>query len=350
VENPGEAITADTMANGASPAAVMSPTDWALMKGLATMFTDIVVDYSVAAAPHVHEMVPELPQDAECVDSTRRAAWGNAMEVLSMLRAGLPPSAIETPVEALAHARFLQSRGVGLHALVALYQYGFAMFRNVMRSEAVNIPDMGQQLRIGVASDDYFFRYMGKVTARLAAEYGLTEGAWYPTVDDPVLSNPASLEAARLLCENGIAKGAWLPASPEQSRAREGSERALEAFAATIEQGVKAHDLGSRMKLAATTITVTLADESDLSVTLLLDRDPIEVVQGVTDAESRIWIASVDLNRIWLPDFYLPMAITKGRVRIDGEVRKFLRIAPILRVLAGTYRKVVASMQTEEVR
>jgi hypothetical protein len=42
----------------------------------------------------------------------------------------------------------------------------------------------------------------------------------------------------------------------------------------------------------------------------------------------------VDLRRIWSIDFYLPMAIAKGRVRIAGPVRKFLRIVPILRAVA----------------
>jgi hypothetical protein len=46
-----------------------------------------------------------------------------------------------------------------------------------------------------------------------------------------------------------------------------------------------------------------------------------------------MWIASVDLQRIWSPDFYLPMAIAKGRVRIAGPIRKFLRIVPILRTV-----------------
>jgi len=92
-----------------------------------------------------------------------------------------------------------------------------------------------------------------------------------------------------------------------------------------------------------------LADEPDLSVTILLDRSPIEVVDGVIDAEARMWIASVDLTRMWSSDFYLAMAITKGRLRVEGPVRKFLRIVPTLRVLSETYRRIAESSPAEEV-
>jgi hypothetical protein len=86
--------------------------------------------------------------------------------------------------------------------------------------------------------------------------------------------------------------------------------------------------------MADTTVEVSLADEPDLSVTLLLDRTPIEVVDGAGDAEVRIRIASFDLAHVWSEDFQLPMAIVRGRVRVGGPVRKFLRVVPILRPLA----------------
>ena len=101
----------------------------------------------------------------------------------------------------------------------------------------------------------------------------------------------------------------------------------------TLDEGVHSKGLDDRLALATTTVTITLADEPDLSTTLLLDRSPIEIVDGAADSEARMWIASVDLQRIWSGDFYLPMAIAKGRVRIRGPIRKFLRIVPILRAV-----------------
>jgi hypothetical protein len=266
-----------------------------------------------------------------------------------MLRAGLPLTAHETPAEALAHARFLKSRGIGLGTLIGVYKYGYAMFRAVVGAElAARAEDADQMARIGLAADEYMFAYVGQATTRLAAEYGVVDGGWLPSANDEVLTNPASLDAARRLREEQTARGTWLAATPEESHARQETERTLEDFALTIESGVREHGLSDRLKLADTTINSTLADEPDLSVTILLDRSPIEVLEGVLDAEARIWIASVDLTRIWSPDFYLAMAITKGRLRVEGPVRKFLRIVPVLRVLSETYHQIAESPHTQE--
>jgi hypothetical protein len=321
------------------------------MRGLATLLIDVLQPFSVAAARHVHDQLPELPQDAEAIESTRASAEGNAREVTSTLRAGLPTSAHETPVEALAHALYLKSRGVGPTTLIGLYKYGFAVFRNILGIEAASrVNDPAQLARIAAAADEYCFAYVGKVTARLVYESGLTDGGWYPTAEDPVLANPASAEVAHRLREEQIARGAWLAASPELSHARRATQRTLRDFALTIEAGAREHGLSDRLKLADTTISITLADEPDLSVTILLDRSPIEVVDGLVDAEARLWIASVDLTRIWSPNFYLSMAITKERLRVEGPVRKFLRIVPILRVLSETYNRIAESPRIEEIQ
>jgi hypothetical protein len=328
----------------------LSQADQQQVSGLAALLIDVIPSFSIAAAEHLQEQLPELPKDAETVASTRATAAGNPREVLSMLRAGLPLTAHETPAEALAHARFLKARGIGLATTIGVYQYGYAMFRQVVGTElAARTEDQAQMARIGQASDEYMFAYVGQATTRLAAEYGVVDGGWHPSADDAVLTNPASLDAARRLREEQIARGTWLAPTPEDSHARQQTERTLEDFALTIESGVREHGLSDRLKLADTTITITLADEPDLSVTILLDRSPIEVVDGVVDAEARMWIASVDLTRIWSPDFYLAMAITKGRLRVEGPVRKFLRIVPVLRVLSDTYRQISESSHTAEV-
>jgi hypothetical protein len=328
----------------------LSDADRQVVSGLAACLIDIIPAFSVAATEHIHDHLPELPRDAETVASTRLTASGNPREVLSMLRSGLPLTAHETPAEALAHARYLQNRGMGLSTVIGVYKYGYPVFRNVVGSElAARAEDQAQAMRIGQAADEYISAYVGQATTRLAAEFGVVDGGWHPTPEDPVLSDPTALDVARRLREEQIARGTWLAATPEESHARQVTERTLEDFAQTIEVGVREHGLSDRLKLAGTTINITLADEPDLSVTILLDRSPIEVVDGVSDAEARMWIASVDLTRIWSPDFYLAMAITKGRLRVEGPVRKFLRIVPVLRVLSETYRQIAESPQTKEI-
>jgi phospholipid/cholesterol/gamma-HCH transport system ATP-binding protein len=44
-------------------------------------------------------------------------------------------------------------------------------------------------------------------------------------------------------------------------------------------------------------------------------------------------LASIDLDRLFAHDFNLAMAIARGRVRVKGPVRKFLRVVPIVRGL-----------------
>jgi len=316
---------------------------------VATLLTDVIPAFAVAVTRLVHDQLPELPQDAETLESTRRAAEGNPREVLSMLRAGIPPTAHETPVEALQHVRFLQRRGVGWRSFLGIYKYGAAMFRAMVNLELeARAADPAQVTRIKAAGDEYLFAYLRKVTRRLAVEYGLLEEVWDPATDE-VMSNPISAEAARSLRDEQIARGTWVAATPEQSRARHETGFALETFAATIEQAARASEVGPQLALADTTITITLADEQDLSVALLLDRRPIEGVDGVADdAECRIWIASVDLNRIWATGFWLPMAILRGRVRVEGTVRPFLRITPILRALAKTHGEIAASIRARD--
>jgi hypothetical protein len=352
VRDPGQATALGRATDHPSSGAFdrLAQVEQQQVRGLATLLIDVIPSFSVAAADHLEEQLPELPRDAETVASTRATAAGNPREVLSMLRAGLPLTAHETPVEALAHARYLKARGIGLSTLIGVYQYGYAMFRQVVGTElAARTEDPMRMARFAQASDEYMFAYVGQATTRLAAEYGVADGGWYPSSEDAVLTNPASLDAARRLREEQVACGTWLAATPEQSRARLQTERTLADFAQTIRSGVREHGLTDRLKLADTTINITLADEPDLSVTILLDRSPIEVVDGLIDAEARIWIASVDLTRIWSPDFYLAMAITKGRLEVEGPVRKFLRIVPILRVLSETYRQIAESSHAEEV-
>jgi hypothetical protein len=324
-----------------------------LVRGLSTLMLDVVEPFSVAMARHIHEHVGALGglENAATVESTRAAAEANMREVLSTLRAGLPASAHETPVEALEHARFLQSRGVGLGSVIELYQYGLAMFRAVVVLELLErVPDEAARAAIASALDGYVFAYIARVSNRLVTEYGLTEGGWYPDAADPVFANPETLDAARRFRDERIADGAWVPDSPERSQARDNAERALRSFAATVEEAARNPELSHRVSLAATTVGVTLADEPDLSLTLLLDRDPVAIADGGVEADAAIWIASVDLNRLWSHDFYLAMAIAKGRVRMAGPVRRLLRVIPIMRVMAAEHRALEARLQIEAVR
>ena len=315
--------------------AALTSEDQRLVWTLATLMVDVCNVFGDTVAHFQTEKLTALPNDEEMVRALAVHASADATEVLVTLRAGMDPAAHETPVEALAHARMLRARGVGLGTLLQVYKLGFAIFRDMLGLElAAHTSDQGQIARVTAGADAYSFPFIGTVTRRLAYEFGSIDPGWTPTTDDPALADPECMDVARRMRDEGRARGLWVAATPAESTARPTAEHALEEFTTTLEQGVNDKGLNDRLALASTTIAITLADEPELSATLLLDRSPIEVVDGITsDAESQIWIASVDLERIWSPDFYLPMAIAKGRIRVAGPVRKFLRIVPILRTV-----------------
>lgn len=323
------------------PADSLTEDDQAIVWTVATSLLDVAKPFSEAVAKYIYEQVPSLPSDDEVYASQEAVGYAGPVELLTTLRAGMPACAHETPVEMLEHARYLRSRGVGLRSLITIYQTGFPMFRKVVQAAlAERVEDPTQLARIGAAADEYSFKFIETCTTRLAVEFGAHDGGWTPTAADTAMESPAVVEAARRFREERVACGGWLPEAPEASIARRQAERELDVFAATIERGVRERDIGHLLALADTTVTVGLADEQDLAVTLLLDRGDVEVVDGDGGAEASIWIASVDLRRIWSSDFYLPMAITKGRVRMQGPVRKFLRVVPVLRQLADLHAEI----------
>jgi hypothetical protein len=329
--------SATQRSNGRTDArlAILTPNDQRLVWTVATLMLDTIQPFGVAVTEHLYQKLPQLPKDEELVAALEVHAEADAREVLTTLRAGMDPSSHETPVEALSHARYLRRRGVPFQTLVSIYQLGFAMFRELVIAELRELTaDGGQLARLSDAVDAYSFAFVATTMQRLAYEFGLLEEGWAPSLPDPVLMNAESLEWARQLREERIAAGHWMAEVPEDSGARRQAEQVLDDFVSTLEAGVRDKGLHDRLALASTTLAITLADEADLSITLLLDRSPVEVVDGFADAEAQMWIASVDLPRIWSPDFYLPMAIAKGRIRIAGPVRRFLRIVPILRTVA----------------
>ena len=308
---------------------------------MATLFVDVLRPFGVAMARHIHEQEPELgaPEDQEAFEATRASCASNMREIFSMLRAGLPASAHETPVQALEYAQFLRQRGVGYDTVNSSYQYGVAMFRDVLALELpTRLTDEARLTRVARAADEFLFAYIGTILDRLLKEFDSHANPWHPEAGDQILNNPASAEAARRFRDERIAGEGWLAASPEQSNAHSESERVLGEFVATIEDAARDEEISRRLSLAETTVEVILADEPDLSVTLMLDRTPVEVRRGGGDAEVVLHIASFDLEHLCSDKSQLAMAIARGRVIAAGPVRKFLRIVPVLRPLGDRYR------------
>ncbi|MGI8864903.1 MAG: ABC transporter ATP-binding protein [Solirubrobacteraceae bacterium] len=324
-------------------AEALSSQDSDFLRGMATLFIDVLEPFGIAMARHLHQQEPALGRegDADALEATRASCDGNMREIFGMLRAGLPPAAQETPIQALEYARFLRRRGAGYDAVTAAYQYGVAMFRDVLALELPERAGRNQDRlgRIAAAADEFLFTYIGTTLDRLRKEYDTATAAWQPSASDEILANRASQEAARRFRDEQISQHHWLAESHEDSGAHAETARALEEFSATIEDAAADEEFSRRLSLAETTVEFILADEPDLSVTLLLDRTPIEVRREHGEAaEITIEIASFDLAHLCTGDFKLAMAIARGRAVASGPVRKFLRVVPVLRPLAERYR------------
>jgi hypothetical protein len=316
----------------ANPAALLTPQDIELIRRVATNVWDYVDEFSHIFSRTLHERMPELGSidDTAAVAITRKSSIGSMHEFLAIMRAGIfAPEAIETAPEALEHVRYLQSRGIGLGLAIRWYHTGVSMFEPLVVAEFERCaPDNATLEKMKGLIRQFLFVFVDQLTKRLAAEYGVTEREnWVHDPDAPVLHDSTLADVThRFLTEFRRKDGAAAPTA-----ARRHCEEALERFCAAMETAAADPRLTHRLARANTTVHLALADEPDLDVTLLLDREPIEVVDGDTPADVDVTIASVDLDRLCSPDFHLAMAIARGRVHYEGNVRRFLRVTPVVR-------------------
>jgi phospholipid/cholesterol/gamma-HCH transport system ATP-binding protein len=320
---------------GATPAG-LSSSDEELIRVCATNLLELVEPLAVAMARHIHTELPEMGalDDELAIEATRASCEANMREMCVMLRSGIPASAHETPADALEYVRFMRTRGVGFAPVLRAYEYGVSMFGPVAGAEFQRLAeDLPQLQRTLDVVRGFVWSYIDIVTERLGEEYGIDRPP-SPDVDDPAWSLPASAEAAAAFTKDYAASSSGR-AGHVTSQARSRAERSLQGFRAAIEAASRDEHFARRLGLAATTVRVSLADEPDLAVTLILDGSQIGLASGSHDAEIDMSISSVDLERLASEHFNLAMAIARGRVRVTGPVRKFLRVAPIVRELSG---------------
>jgi hypothetical protein len=301
-----------------------------LRRTTAAMF-EIVEPVAPVIARQMHKRVPALGSldDSAALDATRKSALGSMYELLCITRAGLSdPGVIETSPEALEHLRFLKGRGVGMNGVLGFYHIGLSMFEPLMMHQLQRFapPHVAEQMAGPLRN--FIFTYVDQITKRLAAEYGSDREGWISDPNDPVWHDPDSIEVARQFLAQFASTASQ---NDEGAAARAYTEGALERFCMAMEAASRDGRLSSVLARANTTIRIELADDPELYVTLLLDRQPIEVAEGDVPAEVEMSIVSVDLARLYSPDFHLAMAITRGRVGYRGPVRKFLRVTPVVR-------------------
>jgi phospholipid/cholesterol/gamma-HCH transport system ATP-binding protein len=106
-------------------------------------------------------------------------------------------------------------------------------------------------------------------------------------------------------------------------------------------------DLGQRLS-SSSPVTLHFTDAEAESLTLLLDRSPIEAVPyGAADNGVEICGPASSWRAFWSGRADLPIAIMDGEMTCKGPVRDFLRVAPIMRSVISE-RLGEGAAQTEE--
>lgn len=294
---------------------------------------EIVDDVAPVIAKQMIARVPELGplDDRDAFEATRRSALGSMYELLCITRAGLSDAGvIETSPEALEHLRFLKHRGAGIRTVLDFYHIGFSMFEPLMLHELARFaPDQETVRQMAGPLRSFIFVYVDQVTRRLAAEFGVEREGWNSDPNDAIWHDPASVQVIDQFIAQIAARERTQ--TDEGAAARRYTEAALDRFCEAMQAAASDARLSSVLARANTTVRIELADDPELSATLLLDRDPIEVTDGTVPGEVEISVVSVDLARMYSPDFHLSMAVLRGRVGYSGPVRKFLRVTPVVR-------------------
>lgn len=293
---------------------------------------DIVDEVSPVIARQMMKRVPTLGSvdDERAFEATRRSALGSMYELLCITRAGLnAPGVIETSPEALEHLRFLRQRGAGFDTVLGFYRIGLAMFEPLMGVELARIADPAMARAMAEPMRQFIFTYVDQITRRLAAELGVEREDWIGDPSDPSWHDPDSVEVIRAYVASRAAD--WQARPETGAAARRYTQAALDRFSHAMETAARDERMSQVLSRANTTLRIVLADDPELSVGLLLDRQPIEVTDGREAAEIELSMISVDLSRLYSPDFHLSMAIYRGRVGYRGFVRKFLRVTPVVR-------------------
>lgn len=134
-----------------------------------------------------------------------------------------------------------------------------------------------------------------------------------------------------------------MPSAPRAAPTEAAAQQVYDSFHQIMGQAMDDSEIASRLAFADTVVHVHLRDSpQQFTMTLLFDRNPVEVVKGVSGSpEVELWIDTNDVFRFWNGEMHLAMGIAKGDIDYQGPVRKLLRVVPIARRLVGDYQRLV---------
>lgn len=116
--------------------------------------------------------VPEASSDPEISRLTLASCASNIEAMLSMIRHGIPASAIEAPIAALEHARRMAARGHGIDVTLRFYRVGHAYFWERWSVDLVHaIEDRDRLVTALSATAGFLFHYIDVISGLVSTEY-----------------------------------------------------------------------------------------------------------------------------------------------------------------------------------
>jgi hypothetical protein len=314
--------------------------DLALIDAVAMQVIDSVSHLAEAVAADLRRHVPELDHvDPEAPAALRRGVEQSHVELCSLLRSGFPV-ARTPPVGGLENAIALSESGLGWSAAEESVRLSTLLFRRVV----------GAFARAAAPGDEALGVVVGEVDALLSeywVEQALVLSDVYhggrghepkPLTPDEPVPDPPGAPATDAFISEALPSSGGPVDSLLVARVRARNEAIVEEFCEALETAAEDPRMAAKLASADTSVAIVVADGDDACATFLLDREPIEIARGATvPGEAEIRIAAADLDRLRTEEFHLAMAMARGRVEWRGPVRKFLRVAPVIRaIVAGS--------------
>lgn len=131
-----------------------------------------------------------------------------------------------------------------------------------------------------------------------------------------------------------------LPASVDAIRA---------AAVATLNDAAADERLSARLAVVGATVALELRGHPDATIVVRMEHGAIAIVDGDDErADVRLAMDPGDLHELFAGGLHLPVKIARGQVTYTGQVRRFLRIIPILAHMGPDYEAHLAQARERE--
>ena len=96
--------------------------------------------------------------------------------------------------------------------------------------------------------------------------------------------------------------------------------------------------LSARLAVVGATVAIELRGHPDATIVVRMEPDAIAISDGDDErTDIRLVMDPIDLHELFAGGLHLPMKIAREQVTYTGQVRRFLRVIPILAHMGPVY-------------